>query len=98
MAQVIVSPRAKRDVDEAVSRLSLPTDTWSRIVRSLRVLETVPLSGPELEGRWAPVRFVLGPWSWMLLLGMTLVQRHHGPLATRKTIGFQPGALIGCEL
>jgi hypothetical protein len=68
VAQVIVSPRAKRDVDEAVSRLGLPADAWSRIVRSLRVLETFPLSGPGLGGRWAPLRFVLGPWSWMLLL------------------------------
>lgn len=68
MAQVVVTPQAKRDVDEARERLSLPADTWSRIVRSLRVLETFPLSGPELGGRWAPVRFVLGPWSWMLLL------------------------------
>ena len=68
MAQIIVSPRAKRDVDEAIGRLSLPADTWTRIARSLRVLETFPLSGPELGGRWAPVRFILGPWSWMLLL------------------------------
>lgn len=68
MAQVIVSPRARRDVNEAISRLSLPADTWSRVVRSLRVLETFPLSGPELGGKWAPVRFILGPWSWMLLL------------------------------
>jgi hypothetical protein len=55
-------------VDETVSSLGLPADTWSRIVRSLRVLETFPLSGPELDGKWAPTRFVLGPWSWMLLL------------------------------
>ena len=68
MAQVIVSPRAKRDVEETISRLSLPDETWSRIVRSLRVLETFPLSGPALMGRWDPTRFVLGPWSWMLLL------------------------------
>lgn len=68
MAQVIVSPQAQRDVDEAISRLSLPADTWSRIARSLRVLETFPLSGPGLDGRWAPTRFALGPWSWMLLL------------------------------
>jgi hypothetical protein len=68
MAQVIVSPQARRDVDEAVSRLGLPGDTWSRIVRSLRVLQTFPLAGPELQGRWAATRFVLGPWSWMLLL------------------------------
>jgi plasmid stabilization system protein ParE len=68
VAQVIVSPQAKRDVDEAILRLGLPGDTWSRIARSLRVLETFPLSGPELDGRWKPTRFVLGPWSWMLLL------------------------------
>jgi hypothetical protein len=68
VAQVIVSPQAQRDVDEAISRLSLPADTWTRVVRSLRVLETFPLSGPQLGGRWAPARFVLGPWSWMLLL------------------------------
>lgn len=68
MAQVIVSPQAKRDVDEAISRLSLPADTWNRIVRSLRVLETFPLSGPALGGKWAPARFVLGSWPWMLLL------------------------------
>jgi hypothetical protein len=68
VAQVIVSPRAKRDVDEAISSLNLPVDAWGRIVRSLRVLETFPLAGPELGGRWAPTRFVLGPWSWMLML------------------------------
>lgn len=68
MAQVVVSPRAKRDVDEAISRLNRPADTWSRIVRSLRVLETFMLAGPELGGRWSPTRFVLGPRSWMLLL------------------------------
>lgn len=68
MPQVIVTPQAKRDVDEAISSLGLPDDTWSRIVRSLRVLEAFPLAGPELHGRWAPTRFVLGPWSWMLLL------------------------------
>ncbi|HEX8751955.1 MAG TPA: hypothetical protein VF731_00940, partial [Solirubrobacterales bacterium] len=68
MAQVIVTPRAKRDVDEAVAALSLPEDTWTRVARSLRVLEVFPLAGPELEGRWAPARFVLGPWSWMVLL------------------------------
>lgn len=68
MAQIIVSPRAKRDVDEAIEGLSLPAGTWSRIARSLRVLETFPLSGPEVGGRWTPARFVLGPWSWMVLL------------------------------
>lgn len=68
MAQVIVAPRARRDVDKAIAALNLPEDAWTRVARSLRVLETFPLAGPELEGRWAPARFVLGPWSWMVLL------------------------------
>lgn len=68
MAQVIVTPQARRDVDEAIVALNLPADAWARIARSLRVLETFPLAGPELGGRWAPTRFVLGPWSWMIML------------------------------
>jgi hypothetical protein len=68
VAQVVVTSRARRDVDEAISALELPGDSWSRIARSLRVLEIFPLAGPELVGRWAPTRFVLGPWSWMVLL------------------------------
>jgi hypothetical protein len=68
VTQVLVTPRAGRDVEDAIATLTLPEDTWTRVARSLRVLETFPLAGPELEGRWAPARFVLGPWSWMLLL------------------------------
>lgn len=68
MAQVIVTPRAQRDVDEVISALGLPDDTWVRIARSLRVLETFPLAGPVLASRWSPARFVLGPWAWMILL------------------------------
>lgn len=68
MAQVVVTPRAQRDIDEAISALNLPDDSWARIGRSLRVLETFPFAGPELFGRWAPIRFVIGPWSWMILL------------------------------
>jgi plasmid stabilization system protein ParE len=68
LAQVIVTPQAQRDVNEAIAALTLPDDAWTRIGRSLRVLETFPLAGPELAGRWTPTRFVLGPWSWMILL------------------------------
>ncbi|MGH2991092.1 MAG: hypothetical protein ACRDMA_14785 [Solirubrobacterales bacterium] len=74
MAQVIVTPRARRDVEEVIANLGLPEDTWVRIARSLRVLETFPLVGRPLSGRWAPTRFVLGPWSWMILL-----HRHDEP-------------------
>jgi plasmid stabilization system protein ParE len=68
VAQVFVTPRAQRDVEELISALSLPADTWARIAGSLRPLETFPLSGPELRGRWAPIRFVPGPRPSMIVL------------------------------
>jgi hypothetical protein len=55
-------------MEEATAALNLPEDVWSRVARSLRVLETFPLAGADLGGRWSPTRFVLGPWSWMILL------------------------------
>lgn len=93
MAQVFVTPRARRDIDEAISTLSLPGDTWVRVARSLRTLETFPLAGPELRGNWAPARFVLGPWPWMILLysyeesldRVYLVAMHDGRSATSAT-------------
>lgn len=93
MAQIIITPRARRDVDEAVSALNLPDDTWSRIARSLRALETFPLAGPELAGRWAPARFMLGPWPWMIVLyryeestdRVYVVAMHDGRSATSAT-------------
>lgn len=93
MAQVVVTPRAQRDVNEAISALNLPDDAWTRIGRSLRVLETFPLAGPELPGRWAPTWFVIGPWSWMILLyryeessdQVYLVAMHDGRSATSAT-------------
>jgi len=68
LAQPIATPRAERDVEEAIANLSLPGDTWARVGRSLRLLEDFPLSGRELEGRWSRARFVLGPWPWMILV------------------------------
>lgn len=93
MAQIFVTPQARRDVDEAISILDLPEDTWARIGRSLRALEMFPLAGVELEGRWAPTRFVLGPWPWMILLHryeessdrVYIVAMHDGRSATSAT-------------
>lgn len=93
MTQVIVTPRAQRDVDDAIIALGLPEDTWNRVARSLRVLEAFPFAGPELGGGWAPIRFVLGPWSWMILLyrhdelsdRVFVVAMHDGRSATSAT-------------
>ncbi len=68
MTDILVTPQAQRGVEQAIANLGLPADTWTRIVRSLRVLGDFPLAGRALEGRWAGTRFVLGPWPWMMLL------------------------------
>lgn len=47
---------------------SLPSDTKERVKRSLRPLEQLPRIGRQLEGRWEPLPFILGPWRWMLIL------------------------------
>jgi len=59
---------AVEDLDALISTLSLPDDTRSRVARSLRGLERFPLMGPALHGPWQGLRFVLGPWRWMLLV------------------------------
>jgi len=48
---------------------SLPPDTKERFRRSLEPLETFPRLGRELEGHdYGGLRFVLGPWRWMVVV------------------------------
>lgn len=65
---VVVAPAARADLDDLAGRLSLPPNTRARVRARLRQLADFPRSGPELEGRWAAFRFILGPWPWMLLV------------------------------
>ena len=68
MSEVRLSSDAVKDLDRMIITHSLPSDTRERIRRSLRVLGQFPLIGRQLEGRWKPLRFILGPWRWMLIL------------------------------
>jgi hypothetical protein len=68
VARVELSEAAVEDLDRLVRTHTLPPDTRERLGRSLRHLERFPLLGPELEGRWSGLRFVLGPWRWMLVV------------------------------
>jgi plasmid stabilization system protein ParE len=56
------------DLDELIDVLSLPSDTKQRVRRSLAALQQLPQLGPELSGRWSGLRFLLGPWRWMVLV------------------------------
>ncbi len=68
MAKVRLSVLAVQDLDRMIVTHSLLSDTRLRVGRSLRVLEQFPRIGRQLEGRWEPMRFILGPWRWMLII------------------------------
>ena len=68
MAKVRLSVPAVDDLDRMIVTHSLPVDTRLRVQRSLRVLEQFPRIGRQLEGRWPPMRAILGPWRWMLII------------------------------
>lgn len=59
---------AVKDLERMIITHSLPPDTRERVRRSLRPLEQFPRIGRQLEERWKPLRFILGPWRWMLIL------------------------------
>jgi len=68
MARVELTLTAVEDLDRMIVTHSLPADTRARVQRSLRILEQFPTNGRQLEGRWKPMRFVLGPWRWLLIV------------------------------
>jgi plasmid stabilization system protein ParE len=68
VARIVVAPAAVADLDELIRVLSLPADTRSRVKGRLGQLADFPESGEELTGRWEGLRFILGPWRWMLIL------------------------------
>ena len=68
MADVELARSAVEDLDRLIAVLSLPSNTRERVRRSLAPLADFPRLGPELTGRWSGMRFLLGPWRWMLLV------------------------------
>ena len=68
MTRVVVTARARADIDRLIRTHSLPAATRERVIRSLAPLAEFPAMGARLPDRWAPRRFVLGPWRWMLMV------------------------------
>jgi hypothetical protein len=68
VARIELATAAVEDLDRLIAVLSLPADARERVRGSLSVLAAFPLLGPELGGRWQGLRFVLGPWRWMLVV------------------------------
>lgn len=68
MAEVRLTAAAVEDLRELISTHELPPNTPQRIARRLRALGRFPKLGPALSGRWTGTRYVLGPWSWLLIV------------------------------
>jgi hypothetical protein len=68
MASVVAAQRARSDPTRLIATRNLPDDTRDRVRLSLSQLETFPLAGRRLTGRWRGFRVILGPWPWMLLV------------------------------
>lgn len=68
MAKVELAAAAVEDLDRLIAVLTLPADSRERVRRSLAALQEFPRLGSELKGRWSGMRFILGPWRWMLIV------------------------------
>ncbi len=68
MAQIRLAAVAVEDLREIILTHELPPDTPQRVARRLRALGRFPQLGPALGGRWAGTRYVLGPWSWLVIV------------------------------
>lgn len=75
--RIQLTASASGQLDALISTHRLPPDTRVRVARLLRPLERFPEMGASLErGAPAPgLRFVLGPWRWMLLIYTILEDR-----------------------
>jgi len=69
MARVVVTPEAVAALERLIVSHTLPADTKVRFRRSLEPLETFSLLGRGLEGGgYDGLRFVLGPWRWLVVV------------------------------
>ncbi len=82
MAAVVVTLTAIADLKRLTTTHSLPATTRDRVKSALGPLTTFPSLGPPLTGRWQGFRFILGPWSWMLLVYAYDEETDHVPVVT----------------
>jgi plasmid stabilization system protein ParE len=82
VARVELAAAAVEDLDQLMASHELPGDTRARVARSLRALAEFPAMGRELTGRWAGMRFLVGPWRWMLLVYVVLDERERVVVVT----------------
>ncbi|MEX0984143.1 MAG: type II toxin-antitoxin system RelE/ParE family toxin [Actinomycetota bacterium] len=67
MAKIELTVTAVASLDRLIVTHNLPSDTRARVTSSIEPLERFPELGSSLTGVWAGLRFVLGPWRWMVI-------------------------------
>ena len=75
--RVQLTEGATTQLTDLISTHRLPTDSRRRIARVLQPLARFPEMGAALEpgARTPGLRFVLGPWRWMLIVYTVLGDR-----------------------
>jgi len=68
VARVVVTETAARQLAELVDSHSLPADTSGRVARSLVPLQRFPRLGPVLDPMTPELRFLVGPWRWLVIV------------------------------
>lgn len=68
MTRVVVTDMAARALAELIDSHSLPADTRARIRRALAPLARFPRFGPALDPATPELRFMLGPWRWLIIV------------------------------
>ncbi len=68
MASVIVTPTAQRNLATLIETHSLPGSTLARFRRTLEPLRDFPLVGVKLRTPGPELRFIVGPWRWMIVV------------------------------
>jgi hypothetical protein len=57
-----------RSLDRLIETHSLPAHTRGRVKSSLRPLQRFPRLGAAIGVRDDEIRFLLGPWRWMIIV------------------------------
>jgi plasmid stabilization system protein ParE len=69
LAAIIVSPAVAEALARIILTHSLPADTKQRFRHSIEPLAEFPRLGRALEGGgFDGLRFVLGPWRWLVVV------------------------------
>jgi mRNA-degrading endonuclease RelE of RelBE toxin-antitoxin system len=70
MSTIEVTRLARDELRELIKTRRLPSETRSRVSRSLITLEDFPRAGKQLSGVWRDCRALIGPWGWLIVVYM----------------------------